>query len=951
MFCVDIKVADEEKKNVLKELLKRNGYSILHQNVRGLLNNFVAVEELISSNQNIDVLTLSETHISASQSNDKLYTVSGYNFEKRDRKVGKGGGVAVYIKNSVNYVRRTDLESEKLENIVIEIILTTSTNFLITTHYRPPQGSNYLQNNYNELFAQSLELVCTESKEVILLGDLNVDYLKRNDNKDIKSIISDNGFTQVIKSATRITKDTKSLIDIIASNRPGSISASIVFQSSISDHDLVGCVRKVNHQKHAPKTIKCRNYKSYDPTTMNHEFKNVNWLPVITAPDVNTALNIFNTIVRDIFDKHAPIISKRIKGRPCPWIDAKLKEVMNRRDKVLRKARKSRNDEDWSAYKTLRNNCNNLLRNAKANYHKNKIQEGRQNPKQFWKAVKDVFPTKTGSNNMSSSVTQTKNLADSFRDYFATAVNSLKCHSIRLKDFLWKSPVKLRRRTEKTFEFQYVSKVFVKSFLSKLRRKKATGTDELPPGMLKDCREFIVDPLHHIVNLSLQTSTVPTVWKRAKIVPIFKSGDQTQTENYRPISVLPILSKLVEKAVHLQFLKYLEENKLLSDSQYGYRAQRSTQHATTLFVDNIREAAEKGQMVGALFLDLSKAFDTISHDIIINKLQNYGVMKTEIEWFTDYLFNRTQHVAVGNQRSSSFGVMCGVPQGSILGPLLFLVFFDDFEEQLSTSNCIQYADDTVIYVSGKSVELIEQTLNTELEKVFTYLKNNELVLNLKEGKTETMLFGTPVRLAKQTKNTLSVVIEDKPVHHTTSYTYLGIRLDSTLTFSENFDRAYKKAAGRLNLLTKLRCFLNVEAAFKIYDMVIVPIIMYSALISLQLTRTQQTKLKSLDNRAKQVIGGNVKMRPLENRMKTKACTFVKQCLDGNTCDSFKNYFEINKHSLRTRNSNKLLKIPSVKLEFGKKSLRFQGAKIYNSLPLKIRECTNFSEMLNTYFDR
>ena len=293
--------------------------------------------------------------------------------------------------------------------------------------------------------------------------------------------------------------------------------------------------------------------------------------------------------------------------------------------------------------------------------------------------------------------------------------------------------------------------------------------------------------------------------------------------------------------------------------------------------------------------------------------------------------------------------MASLPQGSILGPLLFLVFFDDFTEQLSKTSCIQYADDTVIYVWGKSVESIEQTLNKELDKVHNYLKTNELVLNLKKGKTETMLFGTAARLAKQTKNTLSVKIEDEPVHHTTSYTYLGNRLDSKLTLNENFERAYKKASGRLNLLTKLRCFLNIEATLKIYDMVIVPIIMYSALIGLQLTRTHQAKLKSLDNRARRVVGGNVEIKSLQNRMNIKACSFVKQCLEENTCDSFKNYFEINKHSLRTRNNNKLLKLPKVKLEFGKKSLRFQGAQIYNSLPISIRESTNFSEMLNSHF--
>ena len=195
-----------------------------------------------------------------------------------------------------------------------------------------------------------------------------------------------------------------------------------------------------------------------------------------------------------------------------------------------------------------------MQRKAKANHHKTKIQEGRQNPKQFWKAVKDVFPTKPGSDNKPSSVTHNKKLADNFRNYYSTAVSTLKSNCMRLKNFVWKSPV---------IEFS----------VERITTGNAKG---LP------C-EFIVDPLHHIVNLSLQTSTVPAAWKQAKIVPIFKSGDQKQAENYRPISVLPILSKLLEKAVHSQLLTYLEENKLLNDSQYGYRAKRSTQLATTLY--------------------------------------------------------------------------------------------------------------------------------------------------------------------------------------------------------------------------------------------------------------------------------------------------------------------------------------------------------------------------------
>jgi len=385
--------------------------------------------------------------------------------------------------------------------------------------------------------------------------------------------------------------------------------------------------------------------------------------------------------------------------------------------------------------------------------------------------------------------------------------------------------------------------------------------------MLKDCKEHIITPLHYIINLSLQSKTVPSAWKQAKIVPIFKSGDKEKAENYRPISVLPALSKILEKAVHDQLLTFLESNKLLNDSQFGYREKRSTQLATTLFVDDIRQAAENGKMVGALFLDLSKAFDTISHDVILTKLSNYGVASAEIQWFTDYLFNRNQKVQIGSQYSSPFSLTCGVPQGSILGPLLFLVFFDDLQEHLTETRCIQYADDTVLYVAHENVTIIENLLNVESKNILTYCRDNELILNLKKGKTETVLFGTAKRISKQTKQTLTVMIDGSPIHHVNSYTYLGNKLDANLNLNCNFEKAYKKATGRLNLLSKLRCYVNVQAAFKIYEMVIVPILMYSAMISLQLTETQSGKLRSFDNRAKKIIGGDTKLNKVESRMR------------------------------------------------------------------------------------
>ena len=216
-----------------------------------------------------------------------------------------------------------------------------------------------------------------------------------------------------------MTKDSKTLIDIIATNNPATIATSDVIHTSISDHYLVGCIRKLNHRKFPAKTVKCRNYATYDVASMNRDFEEVNWLPVLNTTNVNIALENFNFIMRDIFDNHAPFITKRIKGRPCPWIDDELKRTMNQRDQFLRKARRSNNEEDWKSYKTLRNLCNNMRKKAKATYHKNLINENSRNPKSFWRAVKSIFPTKASSNrNTSNNDQNNKTLAENFKQYF-----------------------------------------------------------------------------------------------------------------------------------------------------------------------------------------------------------------------------------------------------------------------------------------------------------------------------------------------------------------------------------------------------------------------------------------------------------------------------------------------------------------------------------------------------
>ena len=330
-------------------------------------------------------------------------------------------------------------------------------------------------------------------------------------------------------------------------------------------------------------------------------------------------------------------------------------------------------------------------------------------------------------------------------------------------------------------------------------------------------------------------------------------------------------------------------------------------------------------------------------------MKAYGIKNEELEWFVSYLFYRSQVVDINNIRSNEFYIYSGVPQGSILGPLLFLLFFNDFPEVLKKSKVLMYADDTVIYYAHSNINFIENVLNEEMNYLSRYFYQNELILNLKKGKTEAMVFGTAKRLSTTSKF-LSIKYNGNVINNATTYKYLGNHLDRNLNLDENFERAYRKASGRLHLLAKLRCQLTTLAAMKIFDMVIIPLLTYSSIISLKLTRAQSEKLLSLERRASRIIGK--KVNSIECTIKKRAINMVHNVLTNNdVCENFNDYFAINYHAKNTRNRNTLLKLPRVKLEFTKRSFKYMGAKLYNDLPLNIRACENdqnFKKLFNEY---
>ena len=492
------------------------------------------------------------------------------------------------------------------------------------------------------------------------------------------------------------------------------------------------------------------------------------------------------------------------------------------------------------------------------------LKENSGNPNKFWKSLKTIYPTKstTGPSIHSFDIDGVKTddparISNAFCTFFATVTSKLRESAIPLRDFVSRNPAATPQRTDKQFKFHPVSKLEVERELRSIKRTKSTGIDNLPPGLLKDAACLISAPLAHLINLSLQTGIFPTDMKIANIVPVHKSGSFSSFDNYRPISVLPVLSKVIEKLVQRQLMEFLDKNKLLSKFQFGFRRRLSKELAATCLLDEIRKSVDQGKLVGATFIDHSKAFDTISHSNLLQKLPQYGIKEGELSWFADYLFHRSAAVSYGKSSSKIADIQTGVSQGSILGPLLFILFFNDITDIIMSTRIVKYADDTVIYVADKNLKNIKTKLSKDMESIADWFDENGLIINLKKGKTESLLFDTSQRIAKQSE-TLDVMYRGSKILNTKQYKYLGIEIDSTLNLNTHFEKCFQRAPSRLRLLAKMRDSLELTSAKAVYDSMILRTFTYCGVLQLRLTSTQANRLSSFHDRCLKIINGNSK---------------------------------------------------------------------------------------------
>ena len=542
----------------------------------------------------------------------------------------------------------------------------------------------------------------------------------------------------------------------------------------------------------------------------------VEWDDVFNCDNVEKAWNIFKRFLLSVIDEIAPIKQIRVKQRTEPWFNAEIKDLIHDRDKALHTFRKTKNSGYYSDYKMLRNKVQYEIKKAKTQYYKDKIEDNLNNPKNLWNILKDMGAGKKGSTRSNSIGLEVNGevsfdkatVAEKFNNFFVTVASSLVSklpfspgrYGLDFVENFYRS----RQVKQNAFGLSQVNEDDVLKLLMKINTCKSTGLDNLPAKFIKEVAPVICKPLTHIINLSIMSGDIPSDMKNARVVPIYKKNSKTEVGNYRPVSILSVISKIFERIVYDQLEKYLKDESLLYEFQSGFRPSFSTDTCLIHLSDYIRKEWDKGNFTGMVVLDLQKAFDTVNHTILLGKLRAVGLAENSIKWFDSYLTGRNQVVDIDGVYWEPREVTCGVPQGSILGPLLFLVYVNDM---VSAVNCklLLYADDSALMVSHRDVEVIQERLGLELEAVNDWLIDNKLSLHL--GKTESILFGSKRKLAKHSE--LNIKCGNSQIMPKSEIKYLGLDIHQSLDGEITADKVIKKANSRLKFLQRKGRYLNV----------------------------------------------------------------------------------------------------------------------------------------------
>ena len=932
---------------------QRRCLNIITQNIRSIYCNLDdLLLNLSQLSLEVDVLILTECWLNQNRS---VPPISGYTAHFTLNTLNKSDGVVAYISNSYQ-AHITELNLTHASGLQI-----TSREQTILGIYRSP--SNLNADHFIASIDAHLETIGSH-KNITILGDININLITRpnetaNDrNNRLKYLdaLTSHGFQPGHCLTTRGSRCLDHVLLKMDRNRDAFIA---VLNTSITDHSMV--------LLRWPRVLKSNKATSKLSTNIDLEsvckaLASMDLSRFSTYSDPNLLVsNLIDLIQKELLLHTKMTVVPSSKRILKPWLTGGVLRCIRLRNNMQLKLKLDPHNEILKiTFKRYRNFCTNLLRKLKNQYNRKKIEDSTKNSKHLWSAINDITHYKAPKTSNTSLLDQSEHRLNSLNkiNRFFTSIGRTLAEDISAHS----NQPYCTPNINTSFVLLDSDPHEAKSIFMSLDSNSASGWDGIPTKLLKCCKDLFAPIISHLTNLCFKTGEFPQALKRSVVTPVHKGGDTSDVNNYRPISVLTGISKVLEKLLNKRLVSYLIKNEILSSCQYGFRRDLSTQDAVIDLTNHIVNEVDNGYKCIAVFIDLKKAFDTVSIPILVKRLEGIGIRGLAINLFKSYLTGRKQAVKIDNYKSSEEGVTFGVPQGSVLGPTLFLVYINELCKLGNGARRVFcYADDTAIVFSGRTWEAARSAAESGLSVVKQWLNSNLLTLNI--GKTNYMCF-TPSQRS-QPESDLRIAIHEcyHPTNHCTcpriqkvaSTKYLGILIDQTLSWHSHIELVISRIRKLKWIFKSLRHVMTSTLLKKIYVALAQSVITYCIPVWGGATKTKFLDLERAQRSLIKILYFKPYRYSTENLYKLCELLSVRKLYIVNTVKYLHKKEPYDPSKISKRRKGTVIQSPSIRTEFARRQYNSQSAHIYNSInqklnlyPMILYECTKaVTEWLKT----